>query len=767
MRPACVLLAFLLFGTCSYALSLIPGAWCAAVHAQIVDDFSDGDFDSNPAWSGDVDAWAIEHIGGNAVLVSRGAAESDTISLTVPISMTFGRWTFNFSHRRVNLSTFNGARVFVCGATEIVDTQPQGYYLQFGTNNTDAVSLWHVDGDWATRRELGRSAEPLVGGDSSRLTIVVDRDPGNGWSVAVGGSPVLRADDGSAASCRFLALWVKHTGAGRGSFVFDAFAVEAAALSPPPPPARVPDPRDVVINEIQFDPPPFGSEFVELYNRSSHAYSLNTFSMRDAAAASVPLPRDGPELLPGAYAVIVQDAARFSDQFRTVAHVQAPKWPTLNNDGDHVIIEADGLVIDSVSYRSDDVLPDRSLERIDPDAPSDRYNFAPSEDAFGATPGTRNSRYERDTTGPRLLFVRQVDGGHLDLHFDEPIRADATPAAYVVANGIAAAAIVQPEPHLLRARFDAAPSGPDVRILEAVDLRGNRSSLLAAPISFRPMPSDIIINEILYEPRADDHDGFADQVEFVEIMNRSGRRLHVGGVFRTREPGEDGDADTVRVPADLTALEPDALLVLAADRFAAGSPVIALPPLTLLNGGDRIRLHNDRSHVLDDVAYLPSWHHPDLLERRGVSLERIDPDGSGADRFNWSSSVSPDGATPGRPNSVRIRGASRGSASALSIEPNPFSPDRDGIEDVVRITCSPSTALSRMRVRIFDLSGSMVRELVSSQITAGPTSFLWDGRDGSGRRLRTGVYIIVVEAFDARRAVAERFKRPVVLARRY
>ncbi len=764
MREVVVILIFLSIGARLDGSHALLSVFRGTTYAQIVDDFDDEDFERDPAWVGDVEAWKIEQIRGDAALVSNGAAASDTIYLAVPLTMSFGEWTFAFSHRRVNLSTFNGARVFVCAVDPSVRTHPTGYYVQFGTNNGDAVSLWRVDGDWSTRRELGRSVDPLVAGDSSHLNVAVLRDPSTGWQVSVDGAAVVAAEDDTYETCTHLALWVKHTSAGRASFVFDAFEVKPVATPPQPP---RPEPYDVIVNEIQIDPPPSGSEFVELYNRRSTAFPLHTLTMRDAVAAPVAITKGPAVLRPGDYAVVVQDGPLFQDQFRTIPYVTTRPWPTLNNGGDAIVLEADGVTIDSVSYVAGDILPDHSLERIDPDGPSDQHNFAPSSDPFGATPGARNSRFARDTKGPRLTFVKEVDDGVLDLYFDEPVREDSTPAGSVSADGILATSIMAIASDHVRAVFDGRLDAASVEINAAVDLGGNRSDRLTAPISYRPRPSDVVVNEILYEPVADHRDGIDDQVEFIEILNRSGRRLHLDGLFRTRDPDEHGDADTVRVQDSLVAFDPDMHLVLAADSVPAALPTLALPSLTLLNRGDRIRLHSGESVVLDDVHYVPSWHHPDLLDHRGVSLERIDAHAPGSDPDNWTSSVGPGGGTPGLPNSVRLKPDPETAASGLTIAPNPFSPDRDGVDDVVKFTYVPSARPARVRLRIFDLSGLVVREIVSSQLVAEPVSFLWDGRDEQGRRLPTGIYVAFVEAYDARNGITDTLKRPVVLARRY
>ncbi|MEX0821590.1 MAG: lamin tail domain-containing protein [Rhodothermales bacterium] len=738
----------------------------AASQLRIVDDFGDGDFDRDPAWIGDTARFSITYLGDDPALSSNGTAASDTLALAVPHAAAYGTWGFFFAHRDVNLSTFNGARVFICAREPDVRRTPTGYYVQFGTNNTDAVSLWRVDGTWSKRIRLGRSEDARVAGDSSRVNLTVRRYLDGRWDVDVNGTTAFTAEDGVHTECAFMAVWIKHTPAGRSSFVFDRFVSSPVVAPEPPPPRSPPQHGDVVLNEIQFAPPPTGSEFIELYNRSGRSVALDVLTLRDATASPSQLADAQIDLPPGAYAVLVQDADAFSDQFRTVPFLAVSPWPSLNNAGDRVVLEAAGVVIDSMSYTAEAGRAGRSLERIDPDAPSDTFNFAPSDDPFGATPGRRNTRYAPDRRGPELRYAMQVNRRALDLFFDEPIRRDAlSPEAVKVgtARGLSTAST---SANHLRVEIDHDYSGRSVTVAGATDLRGNTSTSTSAPVSYRPLQLDVVINEIMYEPSADERDGVPDQTEYIEVLNRSTRRVFLDGLFRTREPNERGDADTTWMPATHVALDPGKIRVLANPPLPVGLEALPIGSLSLRNDGDVIRLHNDLGDVLDEVRYEPSWHHPDLLERRGVSLERIASNVSSNDPSNWSSSVDPHGGTPGAPNSVNVSARAPTGTARLAAEPNPFSPDRDGHEDAVQFTyVSPGRHSVRVRVRLFDLTGLVVRHLAPAQLVSGSASYIWDGRDDDGRHLRSGIYIAVVEAIDASNGSTEKTLRPVVLAR--
>ncbi|MCH7640508.1 MAG: hypothetical protein IH855_13785, partial [Bacteroidetes bacterium] len=75
--------------------------------AQVMDDFSDGDFTADPPWSGDTDRFTIVPFGADFALQSDGLAQPDTISMSTPSAGARGEWRFLFQWN-FNLSTSNG-----------------------------------------------------------------------------------------------------------------------------------------------------------------------------------------------------------------------------------------------------------------------------------------------------------------------------------------------------------------------------------------------------------------------------------------------------------------------------------------------------------------------------------------------------------------------------------------------------------------------------------------------------------------------------------
>jgi hypothetical protein len=179
----------------------------------------------------------------------------------------------------------------------------------------------------------------------------------------------------------------------------------------------------------------------------------------------------------------------------------------------------------------------------------------------------------------------------------------------------------------------------------------------------------------------------------------------------------------------------------------------------LNNQGDTVLLSDIAGFESDMVHYLRSWG-----GRKEVSLERVSPEVVANERANWGSCVSPEGATPGLRNSI-FAGFGPGPAR-LSLSPNPFSPDGDGLDDRTAISYQFPFSVASLRVMIYDRSGRMVRKVLGGGEVAGKGVLLWDGRDDSGQVQPVGIYIVYAEASDLTTNIKISSKATVVLARK-
>jgi hypothetical protein len=73
--------------------------------------------------------------------------------------------------------------------------------------------------------------------------------------------------------------------------------------------------------------------------------------------------------------------------------------------------------------------------------------------------------------------------------------------------------------------------------------------------------------------------------------------------------------------------------------------------------------------------------------------------------------------------------------------PNPFNPATEITLDV-----PPGSERDRVTLQIYDVYGRLARLLLEAPLTAGRHTFAWDGLDGGGRRLPSGIYFLRAEA---------------------
>ena len=89
------------------------------------------------------------------------------------------------------------------------------------------------------------------------------------------------------------------------------------------------------------------------------------------------------------------------------------------------------------------------------------------------------------------------------------------------------------------------------------------------------------------------------------------------------------------------------------------------------------------------------------------------------------------------------------------IDPNPFTPNNDGKNDITLIDFSVTKIeISKpLRIKIFDLSGRKIRTVADVLSGVNPyfgdprkggSAFVWDGNDDNGKRVRPGVYIVQI-----------------------
>lgn len=129
---------------------LFVGFFSSITSAQLVDDFSDGDFSNNPTWIGTTADYTV-----NATQqLQLNAATAGTSYLSTPhnlINFDNKEWSF-WVRQNFAGSSSNFGRLYLSAASSDLSTNPDGIYLQMGEAlSTDAVRLMQRSGGTTTQ----------------------------------------------------------------------------------------------------------------------------------------------------------------------------------------------------------------------------------------------------------------------------------------------------------------------------------------------------------------------------------------------------------------------------------------------------------------------------------------------------------------------------------------------------------------------------------------------------------------------------------------
>ena len=175
--------------------------------------------------------------------------------------------------------------------------------------------------------------------------------------------------------------------------------------------SEVADSLDIVINEILFNPPTNGADYVEIYNRSKKIIDLGQTYLANRNSSSeissiIKLSNEPYLLFPEEFMVITEDPAIIKSLYITQnpdAFVTVASMPSYNDDaGDVIILNAQGRITDELKYSEKwhfSLINNRegvALERIDYNAPTqlqDNWHSAATSVNYG-TPTYKNSQYK-------------------------------------------------------------------------------------------------------------------------------------------------------------------------------------------------------------------------------------------------------------------------------------------------------------------------------------------------------------------------------------
>lgn len=150
----------------------------SGLRAQISDNFGDGDFTANPAWSGDNADFIIN--AGFQLQLNSTAADTSSLAMANPFA-TNCEWQF-WSRMNFAPSDNNNIRYYLTSDVQNLEGPVNGYYIRMGENGSlDGVDLWEQNGTTHTKIVDGLPARVALSNNIVRVKVT--RTGAGLWTV--------------------------------------------------------------------------------------------------------------------------------------------------------------------------------------------------------------------------------------------------------------------------------------------------------------------------------------------------------------------------------------------------------------------------------------------------------------------------------------------------------------------------------------------------------------------------------------------------------
>ncbi len=547
-----------------------------------------------------------------------------------------------------------------------------------------------------------------------------------------------------------------------------------------------PQPNDVVFNEIMADPTPAAGlpefEYLEFFNRSAVDVDMTGWQLMLGKSKKT---FGKGVITSGGYLILCKEAAR--EVFSSYGKTYAFKSFSLTNGGENLkLFDRKGQLISSVRYDKswygDNAKAEGgwSLEQINPEnICSGSNNWKAAENSVGGTPGEQNSVFDTQIILPEVRALQVPDDHTTELLFTQ--RMDSTllvnPAFYTVSPdaGRIEKVEVSADHKRVRLMFGTAFDTATIYTLTiSGKIQNCTGNIMDGDTSVRfglPQPvesSDVVINEILFYP-------LTGGVDYVELYNRSHKTIDLStlilGTVR-KSPPNPPDSLFYNLTFDQTLLLPREYVVLTSSpekvkaQYFTKNPhaFMRVTPFPAFNKDEGSVLLFRQLHKTDAFDYSEKMQYPLLNYTQGVALERVSAEGKTNDPNNWHSAAESVGfGTPGYRNSQSVSVNPESISGKIDIDPEIFSPDNDGYQDVLHIKYKFKTSGNTMTINIFSASGQLVRRLVNNEYVGTNGVVSWDGLKDDGTRALVGIYVLYIKVFDQNGKVMQ-FKKTAVLA---
>lgn len=268
-------------------------------------------------------------------------------------------------------------------------------------------------------------------------------------------------------------------------------------------------------------------------------------------------------------------------------------------------------------------------------------------------------------------------------------------------------------------------------------------------IIFPPQTSDVLISEILANPRA-------GGAEFIEIYNYSDKIIDLQDLQIARINSNDSLINIRQISTISQLFFPKEYRVLTKDPVAVRRQYQTKDSMVFTTISNLIQLPNvsggiallHKRQLIDRLDYNQAMHDPLVKEQKGVSLERKNFELPANAPGNFTSATASVGyATPGYENSQLF--TAHNGQTGFWLSAKTFSPDNDGRDDELQINYRFGQNTRVANIYIYNDQGKMVRQLCKNYSLAASGVISWDGLSDNHQRLPIGIYFIYIEIYNA------------------
>ena len=542
-------------------------------------------------------------------------------------------------------------------------------------------------------------------------------------------------------------------------------------------------PYSIIINEILPDPSPIvalpNCEFIELRNCSNEIVNLNKWKISSGISTGT-IVTDF--ILKPDSLVILCAKSNMVFFNRPENTIGLTSFPVLGNELDMItLIDKSGKTIHAISYKKswhDNAVKSEggwSLEMSNPFKPCSLDNWHSSKSLQGGTPGKENSIFQKESDESLFEALQCISTGEKDFTIKFNKGADSSSLSsvgnYTIESTDQHPLKALPTPPIfnqVKLVFKDPIENEKIYNVKINNIKQCTSSILESTSVMTGRPKiptngELVINELLFNPEPYGAD-------FLEIYNNSrsvinAKDIYIAGKNSAGQLGSQyscSEEDMNIFPGKHVVITSDSSYLIKNWKKINRNGITQIKSMPSYpdNEGTAL-LINKEGIFIDELQYTDDMHYPLLIDKQGVSLERINPNLPASLKENWHSASSTVGyATPTNENSQFRQTDSN--KNMIEITQTDFSPDNDGINDFLTITFNMPNPGNSISIYAFNFNGMMIRKIVTNQLCGTRGTFIWDGLTQEKLKASAGIYLIFVEILDLRGKLMK-FKKAIAV----